>query len=169
MVLDTGGCLGMPEQTCFGVGIVGAIGAKLTRPDMKVVCTTGDGAFQFAMKELPTAVQYRAPVTWLVFNNFGLGWEQYYQKYWLKSGKTTATKFSTQPDFVKIAEASKCYGERVESPSEITPALKRALRSNEKDKVPAVIEFIVSTFDFPEGFHEFHRVAWGKPVRPIRA
>ncbi len=168
-VLDAGGCMGMPEQTCFGLGIVGSIAAKLTRPDMKVVCTTGDGAFQFAMKELPTAVQYDAPVTWLVFNNFGLGWEQYYQKNWLESGKITGTRFTTQPDFVKIAEASKCYGERVENPSDITPALKRALRSNEREKVPAVIEFIVSTSDFPEGFHEFHRVAWGKPVRPIRA
>ena len=73
--------------------------ARLTRPDMKVVCTTGDAAFQFAMKEVPTAVQYHAPVTWLVFNNYGLGWEQYYQKFWLPSGKITGTKFEAQPDF----------------------------------------------------------------------
>ncbi len=66
---------------------------------MKVVCTTGDAAFQFAMKEVPTAVQYHAPVTWLVFNNYGLGWEQYYQKFWLPSGKITGTKFEAQPDF----------------------------------------------------------------------
>ena len=38
-VLNTGCCLGMPEQTCFGMGVVGAIAAKLTRPDLKVVCT----------------------------------------------------------------------------------------------------------------------------------
>ena len=40
-VLNVGCCLGMPEQTCFGMGVVGSIAAKLTRPDLKVVCTTG--------------------------------------------------------------------------------------------------------------------------------
>ena len=158
--------MGMPEQTCFGLGIVGAIAAKLTRPDMKVVCTTGDAAFQFAMKEVPTAVQYNAPVTWLVFNNFGLGWERYYQKYWL-SGRFTSTEFTAQPEFTKIAEANKCYGELIEKPADIRPALQRALNANEKDTRPAILEFRVSTFDFPEGFHEFHEAALGKPALPF--
>ncbi|MDA4131430.1 MAG: thiamine pyrophosphate-binding protein, partial [Thaumarchaeota archaeon] len=165
-VLNTGCCLGMPEQTCFGMGVVGSIAAKLTRPDLKVVCTTGDGAFQFSMKEVPTAVQYRAGVTWVILNNYGLGWEEYYQKYWGESGKIIATKFEAQPDFVKFAEANKCYGERVEKPTEIRSALQNALKSN-KDNVPAIVEFVVGTYDFPEGFHEFHKIAWGKPARPL--
>jgi acetolactate synthase-1/2/3 large subunit len=165
-VLNIGGCLGMPAQTCFGMGIVGAIGAKLTRPEMNVVCTTGDAAFQFAMKEVPTAVQYHAPVTWVVLNNFGLGWEQYYQKYWLPSGKITATKFKAQPDFVKFAEANACHGERVERPDGVRGALKAALKAN-REGVPAIVEFLVETFDFPEEFHEFHLVSWGKPVRRL--
>ncbi len=159
-VLDAGGCMGMADQTCFGVGIVGAIAAKLTCPEMKVVCTTGDAAFQFAMKEVPTAVQYNAPVTWVVFNNFGLGWEQYIQKHWLPSGRVTATEFTAQPDFVKFAEMNKCYGERVERSRDIKGALKRALDANTKDQTPAIVEFIVGTLDFPEGFHEFH-YCWG--------
>ena len=165
-VLNTGCCLGMPEQTCFGMGVVGAIAAKLTRPDLKVVCTTGDAAFQFSMKEVPTAVQYGAGVTWVILNNFGLGWEEYYQKYWAESGKIVATKFEAQPDFVKFAEANKCYGERVEKPEGIRSALQNALKAN-RDKIPAIIEFIVGTYDFPEGFHEFHKIAWGEPLRPL--
>jgi acetolactate synthase I/II/III large subunit len=165
-VLNTGCCLGMPEQTCFGMGVVGAIAAKLTRPDLKVVCTTGDAAFQFSMKEVPTAVQYGAGVTWVVLNNSGLGWEEYYQKYWGESGKIIATKFDAQPDFVQFAHANKCYGERVEKPSDVRSALERALQSN-KDNVPAIIECVVGTYDFPEGFHEFHKIAWGKPRRPL--
>jgi len=165
-VLDVGGFLGMAEQTCFGMGVVGSIAAKLTKPEMKVVCTTGDTAFQFSMKEVPTAVQYGAPVTWVVLNNYGLGWEHYYQKYWLKSRKLTATKFKAQPDFVKFAEANKIHGERVEKPGDIKGALKRALRANDHG-VPALVEFIVGSYDLPEGFHEFHRIAWGKPVYRI--
>jgi acetolactate synthase I/II/III large subunit len=167
-VLNVGCCLGMPEQTCFGMGVVGSIAAKLTRPDLKVVCTTGDAAFQFSMKEVPTAVQYGAAVTWVVLNNFGLGWEEYYQKYWSESGKIVATKFTAQPDFVKYAEANKCHGERVERPQDIRSALSRAWRANMEGQ-PAIVEFLVGTFEFPEGFHEFHKIAWGKPRRPLVA
>ncbi len=165
-VLNPGCCLGMPEQTCFGLGVVGAIAAKLTRPDLKVVCTTGDAAFQFSMKEVPTAVQYGAAVTWVILNNYGLGWEEYYQKYWSESGKIVATKFDAQPDFVKFAEANKCYGEKVEKPADIRGALHNALKSN-AEGVPSIIEFVVGTYDFPEGFHEFHKIAWGKPAIPL--
>jgi acetolactate synthase-1/2/3 large subunit len=69
-VLDLDGCVAPAEQTCMGFGVAGAIGAKLAAPDRKVICTTGDGAFQMFMKELPTAVQYAAPVTWIVLNNY---------------------------------------------------------------------------------------------------
>ena len=166
-VLDRGGCMGMAEQTCFGVGVIGSIGAKLTRPDQKVVCTTGDGAFQFAMKEVSTAVQYNAPVTWVVLNNFGLGWEKYYQKYWIESGRYVNTEYTFHFDFVKFAEANSCYGERIEKPGGIQPALKHALDANLKDGKPAILEFLVGTFDFPETFHEFYELKWGKPVRPL--
>lgn len=165
-VLNVGCCLGMPEQTCFGMGVVGAIAAKLTKPELKVVCTTGDAAFQFSMKEVPTAVQYGAAVTWVVLNNYGLGWEEYYQKYWSESGKVFATKFEAQPDFVKFAEANKCFGERVEKPAGIRGALQNALSANREGR-PAIVEFIVGTYEFPEGFHDFHRIAWGKPLRPL--
>ncbi|MDG6926163.1 MAG: thiamine pyrophosphate-binding protein [Nitrososphaerota archaeon] len=166
-VLDAGGFMGMAEQTCFGMGVVGSIAAKLTRPDMKVVCTTGDTAFQFSMKEVPTAVQYNAPVTWVLLDNAGLGWEVYYQKYWLESGKVTATKFTAQPDFVKFAEANHIYGERVEKPGDIKGALKRALKENGSG-TPALLDFAVGSLELPEGFHEFHRIAWGKPKHKVR-
>ncbi|TES88825.1 MAG: hypothetical protein E3J93_01685 [Dehalococcoidia bacterium] len=42
-------------------------------------------------------------------------------------------------DFVKFAEAYGAYGQRVEQPEEIKPALQRALEAN----WPAVIEVVV--------------------------
>jgi len=68
------------EQTCMGFGVAAAIGAKLARPDAYVVCVTGDGAFQMYMQELPTAVQYGAPVVWVVLNNASLGWCKWIQR-----------------------------------------------------------------------------------------
>jgi acetolactate synthase-1/2/3 large subunit len=142
-VLDQLGCVPVAEQTCMGMGVVGAIAAKLTKPDMKVVCVTGDGAFQMYMKELPTAAQYNTGCTWVVLNNFSLGWVKYEQR--LGAGWDTTT-FKIQPDFVKVAEANKCYGERIEKPSEVRSALERALKAN-NENTPAVLDFIIEPLD----------------------
>jgi acetolactate synthase-1/2/3 large subunit len=160
-VLDAGDCIPPAEQTCMGFGVAAAIGAKLTRPDKKVICTTGDGAFQMFMKELPTAVQYSAPVTWVILNNRSLGWIKAIQK--ATGGRYIATDFDVQPDFVKIAEANKCHGERIEEQSEIEPAIKEALKAN-AENVPAVLDFEVDPWSFPEGFKEFHSRIWGLQI-----
>ncbi len=132
-------CVPVAEQTCMGMGVVGAIAAKLTRPEKNVVCVTGDGAFQMYMKELPTAAQYRAGCTWLVLNNSAFGWVKHNQM--TAAGWDTAT-FQVQPDFVKWAEACQCYGKRVEKGSELKPALEEALKANKEGR-PAVIDVAV--------------------------
>jgi thiamine pyrophosphate-dependent acetolactate synthase large subunit-like protein len=42
---------------------------------------------------------------------------------------------------VKWAEACKCYGRRIERPTEIRPALEEALKVNRKG-IPAVLDFV---------------------------
>ena len=153
-VLDINGVVAPGEQTCMGMGVAGSIGAKLARPDMKVVCVTGDGAFQMACQELPTAVQYRAPVTWIILDNRGLGWIKYLEKQ--LGERYIAVDFEAQPDFVQMAHAYGCYGERVDRPDDVRPALERALQANESGQ-PAVLSFVVDAWDLPEGFHKFHQ------------
>ena len=46
------------------------------------------------------------------------------------------------PDFVKLAEASECYGIKVERPSEIREALNNAVKAN-KDNIPAVVDVTI--------------------------
>ena len=152
-VLDVNACVAPGEQTCMGGGVAAAIGAKLAMPERKVVCTTGDGAFQMFMKELPTAVQHEAPVTYVVLNNFSLGWVKFNQK--RRRDRSVATDFKVQPNFVQVAEACECYGERVERPGDIRPALERALKANLEGK-PAVLDFIVDGWDFAPGFKNFY-------------
>ena len=62
---------------------------------LKVICTTGDGVFQMYMKELPTGVQYEAPVTWIVLNNFSLGWIKLHE--WAMGERYIAVDFEAQP------------------------------------------------------------------------
>jgi len=74
-------------------------------------------------------------------------------------GRYIATDFDVQPDFVKIAEANKCHGERVERQSQIEPAIRGALKAN-AGGTPAVLDFEVDPWSFPEGFKEFHSRVW---------
>jgi acetolactate synthase-1/2/3 large subunit len=55
----------------MGFALPAAIGAKLAKPDVPVVCIIGDGDFMMCMQELATCVAYNIPVVFLVLNNAG--------------------------------------------------------------------------------------------------
>jgi len=56
----------------MGLGHGFAIGAAVST-GKRVVCLQGDGAFGFAGTECEVAVRYNLPITWIVFNNGGIG------------------------------------------------------------------------------------------------
>ena len=153
------GCVAPAEQTCMGFGVAGAIGAKLAAPERHVVCVTGDGAFQMFMKEVPTAVQYAAPVLWIVLNNRGLGWTRFTQR--ATGGHYIASDFHAQPDMVAIARASGAHAEQISAPAEIDAALGRA-RGVLEAGVPAVLDCVIDTWDYPRGFIDYHRDVRGQ-------
>lgn len=157
-VTEHRGCVAPAEQTVMGLGVAGAIGAKLGRPDTHVVCVTGDGAFQMYMKEIPTAVQYRAPVLWIVCNNASLHWTKWIGR--ATGEKYLAVDFEAQPDFVAIARASGAYAESLGTASDLLEALGRAKRELE-DGHPVVLDCSIDTWDYPKGFVDFHRDMWG--------
>jgi len=152
------GCVAPAEQTCMGLAVAGCIGVKLAAPERPVVCTTGDGAFQMFMKEMPTAVQYSAPVTWIVLNNDSLGWIKLHEK--ARRGRYIAVDFEAQPDLVAIAKASGVHAEQIASPDALGDALGRAKRAL-ADGVPAMLDCLIDTWDYPKGFVEYHREVWG--------
>jgi acetolactate synthase-1/2/3 large subunit len=152
------GCVAPAEQTVMGLGVAGAIGAKLARTAAPVVCVTGDGAFQMYMKEIPTAVQYGAPVLWVVLDNAGLHWVKWIAK--ATGERYLAVDFEAQPDLVAVAQASGAHAERVEQAGELLDALERAKQALENG-LPAVLACVIDTWDYPPGFVDFHREVWG--------
>jgi acetolactate synthase-1/2/3 large subunit len=152
------GCVPPAEQTVMGLGVAGAIGAKLARPEAHAVCVTGDGAFQMFMKEIPTAVQYGAPVLWVVLDNSSLHWVKWIAK--ATGERYLAVDFEAQPDLAAVAEASGAHAERIELPADLLDALGRARSALEHGR-PAVLVCAIETWDYPEGFVEFHREVWG--------
>ena len=57
----------------MGLGHGFAVAAAVTNPGKRVICLQGDGAFGFAGTECEVAVRYNLPITWIVFNNGGIG------------------------------------------------------------------------------------------------
>ena len=148
----------MAEQTAMGLGVSGTIGAKLGRPDKKVVCVTGDGAFQMAMMELATAAELKCGVTWVVLNNRCLGWPQFHQV--LMDQPQVGTNFEVSPDFVTLAESQGCKGIRVTDPEQVDTALTEAVRENAEGH-PVLIDCHTARHDYPEHFIAVHKQKHG--------
>jgi acetolactate synthase-1/2/3 large subunit len=157
-VLDVGDDVPMAEQTAMGMGVIGAIAAKLARPNKKVVCVAGDSALQMAMMELATAAEQGCGITWIVLNNQALGWPQYLQV--LAGRPRVATDFAVSPDFAKLAESQGCMGLTVSTADEIDAAVTAALQANRRG-VPVLIDCRIPKHDYPPHFTRYHAEVWG--------
>ncbi|MGQ9722087.1 MAG: thiamine pyrophosphate-binding protein [Candidatus Jordarchaeum sp.] len=121
----------------LGVGLPYAIGAKLTDPKRPVYAICGDGAFMFNIQELETATRLEVPFVVIVMNDRTWGMIKSAQRLNFGDRFIGVDFFDVRYDLV--AQAMGCYGERVEDPKEIRPALERAVKSNK----PAVLDVII--------------------------
>jgi len=120
---------------CLGVGIPFAIGAKLYDPSRPVVAICGDFAFGLSAMEMETAVRYRLPIVIVVANNEGNAGLVRQEALFSASHPDRITAFQPGLRYEQIMQTFGGYGEYVEHPAQIGPALKRALSSG----VPACV------------------------------
>ncbi len=120
-----------------GAGLPMAMGVKLARPSQPVMATVGDMGMMCNIGELETAVRERIPVVCVVFNDRGLGNERAFQKE-LYGGRIFGVDYG-DVDFAALAKVLGAHGERVEEPSGVLPAIRRALDSG----LPAVVDVII--------------------------
>ncbi|MBO0607504.1 acetolactate synthase large subunit [Myceligenerans salitolerans] len=130
----------------MGYSVPAAMGAKVGQPDAEVWAIDGDGCFQMTNQELATCTINDIPIKVAVINNSSLGmvrqWQTlFYNERYSNTDLHTGHGTARVPDFVKLAEAYGCEGIRVESPSEVDTAIKRA---REIDDRPVVVDFTVS-------------------------
>lgn len=59
--------------SCMGYEVAAALGVKLAEPDKEVYTVVGDASFQMLHSEIMTAMQERAKINILVFDNCGFG------------------------------------------------------------------------------------------------
>jgi acetolactate synthase-1/2/3 large subunit len=109
----------------MGYGFPASIGAKIGRPEETVFDLAGDGSFTMNCQELATAVAYDVQVKVAIFNNGYLGMVRQWQELFYDR-RYSQTKLS-EINYVKLADAFGAYGIRVDSASEVAPAIKEAL------------------------------------------
>ncbi len=123
----------------MGYGFPAAVGAKLGKPDKKVIAIEGDGSFIMNVQDLITAVQYRIPVIIALINNSFLGMVRQWQQLFYDS-RYSSVCLATQPDFVKLAESFGAVGLRATKPSEVSKVINEALKVDDR---PVLIDFVV--------------------------
>ena len=121
----------------LGTGLPYAIGAKLACPERPVYAICGDGAFGLNIQELETAARLQVPVVVVVANDRQWGMIKGAQLAAYDGAYIGVDLRDVRYDLV--AQAMGCYGERVERPQEITPALERAMASGR----PAVVDVVI--------------------------
>lgn len=121
----------------LGTGLPYAIGAKLAAPDRMVYAICGDGAFALNMQELETAARLKLPFVVVIANDrqWGMIKASQMANY---DARYIGVDF-TDIRYDEIARACGCWGERVEEPQDITPALERAVASGK----PAVLDVVI--------------------------
>jgi len=145
-----GNYFGCPHAGYLGWGLGAALGIKLGRPESTVVALVGDGSYMFGVPSASHFVSnaYNLPFLTLLFNN-----QSYYAvkratlslyPNGLAAKKNIFPMSDLEPtaDFEKICEAFGGYGERVESPDQVGPALERALHVVRNEKRQAVLNMI---------------------------
>src|SRR5438309_10347 len=137
------GHLGWGNVSTLGFSLAGAVGAKLAFPDRQCVHVTGDAGVCYMMGNFEAIARYKIGITTLHINNGG--YSGYGPGFWGGGHDPYTWKVSDHASacMANMAKSVGFYGEDVTQPSEVLPALKRALDENAKGR-PAFLEFICS-------------------------
>ncbi|WP_345697907.1 thiamine pyrophosphate-binding protein [Kitasatospora terrestris] len=118
----------------LGVGIPGAIGAKLAHPDRTVIGFTGDGGSMYTVQGLWTAARYDIDAKFVICNNgryrlLDLNIEQYWKTQDIEHHDFPGPFDLSHPeiDFAALSASLGVPAIRVEKPDEVAPAIAKAL------------------------------------------
>jgi acetolactate synthase-1/2/3 large subunit len=111
----------------LGAGTGFAIATKLARPENQVAVLFGDGAFGLNGMDMETMVRHNLPVVAVIGNDGQWAQIKHPQKAIL--GHSTAADLAPGIRYDKVVEALGGYGELVERPEAIRPAIERAFAS----------------------------------------
>ena len=121
----------------LGTGLGTALGVKVAAPERPVLMLIGDGSFNYnpVLAALGCAQEHGLPMLIVLFNNHGYlsqksGLPKYYPEGWAMKTRTfVGTSITPAPDYAAVVRAFDGYGEKVEEPGDVRPALERGLKA----------------------------------------
>jgi benzoylformate decarboxylase len=118
----------------LGIGIPGAIGAKLARPAAEVVAFTGDGGSMYTIQALWSAARYDVAAKFVICNNgryrlLDHNIDQYWRERGIPPHEYPGGFDLSQPEinFTGLAESLGVRALRVEKPTQVAGAVKSML------------------------------------------
>ena len=124
----------------MGFGFPAAIGAKLGRPNDRVLAICGDGSFQMNMQEFSTAVKNNLDLKIILINNGHHGMVRQWQTLFFEKNYSCC-KFDLNPDYVKLAQSYGAKAFRIDSPYDLEASFKEGLST----KGVVLMELIVDS------------------------
>ena len=118
--------------------VPGAIGAKIARPDRRVLVATGDGAFLMNSQEIETALRLGLAFVILIWVDDAYGLISW--KMDLEIGRNVDTSFGN-PDFLAYAESFGATGYRITSADGLLPALQAALAADTVSVIACPVDY----------------------------
>jgi acetolactate synthase-1/2/3 large subunit len=125
----------------LGSALPGALAAKLAYPNSRVIMLTGDGAFGFNAMEFDTAVRHKLAIVAIVGNDSAWGIDRQIQLGLY--GRPVATDL-LQTRYDKVVEGLGGYGEFVEKPEDLRPALERAFAAGKPALLNVAVQRAIS-------------------------
>ncbi|MGH3211621.1 MAG: acetolactate synthase large subunit [Trebonia sp.] len=135
-------CLISNGLSTMGWTVPGAIGAKIARPEAKVLVATGDGSFLMNSQEIETALRLRLPFVILVWVDDAYGLISW--KMDMEIGHNVDTRFGN-PDFVAYAESFGGKGYRISAADELLPCLRAALADDTVSVIACPVDYTANT------------------------
>jgi len=128
----------------MGFSLPAAIGASfgLRNTGLPVISINGDGGFLMNSQELGVAAAHKLPIKIIILNNSFLGMVRQWQELFHENRFSHTDLSTTNPDFVKLAEAYGCVGMRATRPDEVDSVIDAAWEINDR---PVLIDFRVIT------------------------
>jgi acetolactate synthase-1/2/3 large subunit len=123
---------------CLGVGAPFALAAKAVEPDTRVGIVYGDGSFGFNGMEYDSLIRHDLPVVGVIGNDGA--WNNIRMLHRIAHPDSVHLSELGFRPYEKMVEGLGGYGELVEKPSEIRPALERA----EESGVPALVNIKIA-------------------------
>ncbi|PSB03127.1 thiamine pyrophosphate-binding protein [Merismopedia glauca] len=131
----------------LGVGIPGAIGAKLANPEKTVIGFTGDGGSMYTIQALWTAAHHEVDAKFVICNNHSyrilkFNIQHYWQEQQIADHNFPASFDICDPEirFDELARSLGVPSVRVEQPEQISAAITQALQH----KGPFLIDLVLT-------------------------